>query len=126
MTRQELEIRRLKAVPEIEAGAKQSELAKRYGVTRTTISRWKRALARGESLKATRAPGRPSRLTAAQVAEVRMLFYAGPKTPGARWTHRTFTAALRTKLKIKYSEDHVGRIMHQLGLTAIRHHEARV
>jgi len=125
MTRAELEARRLDAIPGLQNGTAISELARRYEVTRTTVYRWKRALARGESLKASRTPGRPSRLSADQREKIRILFYAGPRDPTQRWTQRTFTAALQTKLKIEYSQDHVGRLMHQLGLTAIRRHEAR-
>lgn len=53
MTReQRIEARRLAAAEELKAGAKVSEVARRYGVGRVSVQRWKKKLRRGASLAA--------------------------------------------------------------------------
>ena len=72
-----------------------------------------------EALKKRRAPGRPSRLKAEQLAAVKELYLAGPRAAGfdsERWTTARFAAAIIARFGIKYDPDHAGRIMHRLGL----------
>ena len=66
LTRDEMESRRLLAAQDLQRGISQSQVARKFGVSRTTASRWDRALSgKGfEALRKRRAPGRPSRLTA--------------------------------------------------------------
>jgi len=123
VTRPELEARRLQAIPDLQNGTRMSQLAKQYQVSRTTIYRWQHKLEHGESLKATKAPGRPPKLAPSQKLLLKGIFRNGLKE--GRWTQKAFGTAIENATGIKYSKDHVGRIMHQLGLTAIRHHEAR-
>jgi transposase len=61
MTRAELEARRLAAVPDLQSPSMMflAEIAHKYGVSRMTITRWRRAVAEGRSLAATKSPGRP-------------------------------------------------------------------
>ena len=70
LTRDEMESRRLLAAQDLQRGLSQSQVARKFGVSRTTASRWHRTLSgRGvEFLRKRRAPGRPSRLTAEQLA----------------------------------------------------------
>ena len=69
LTRDEMESRRLMAAQDLQTGVSQSQVARKFGVSRTTASRWHRALnGKGvEALRKRRAPGRPSRLTAEQL-----------------------------------------------------------
>ena len=62
LTRDEMESRRLMAAQDLQTGLSQSQVARKFGVSRTTASRWRRALSgRGvESLRKRRASGRPS------------------------------------------------------------------
>src|SRR6266699_6949188 len=79
LTRDEMESRRLLAAQDLQTGLKQSTVARKFGVSRTTASRWHRAVnGRGvESLRKRRAPGRPSRLTAEQFQAVAGIYQAG-------------------------------------------------
>src|SRR5215510_13623426 len=95
LTRDEMESRRLLAAQDLQTGLSQSQVARKFGVSRTTASRWNRALSgKGvEALKKRRAPGRPSRLTADQQAGVIEVFKAGPRVAGFasdRWTTMRF------------------------------------
>src|SRR5689334_17802381 len=121
LTRDEMESRRLLAAQDLQTGLSQSKVARKFGVSRTTASRWHRALTgKGvEALRKRRAPGRPSRLTAEQLAGVAEIYQAGPRAAGFdtdKWTTMRFADAIFAKFGIRYDPDHVGRIMHRLGL----------
>jgi len=95
ITRDEMESRRLLAAQDLQTGLSQSHVARKFGVSRTTASRWNRSLSgKGiEALKKRRAPGRPSRLNADQLAAVKELYQAGPRIAGFdsdRWTTARF------------------------------------
>jgi transposase len=121
LTRDEMESRRLLAAQDLQNGLSQSQIARKFGVSRTTASRWHRALDRRgpESLRKRRATGRPSRLNLEQRQGVAELFRAGARAAGfadGKWTTARFAAAIAMRYAIRYDPDHVGRIMHQLGL----------
>ena len=132
LTRDEMESRRLMAAQDLQTGLSQSQVARKFGVSRTTASRWNRAL-KGtgvESLRKRRAPGRPSRLSADQLQGLREVYEAGPRAAGFdsdRWTTLKFAEAIFGRFAIRYDPDHVGRIMHKLGLRErMRTRRARV
>jgi len=81
LTRDEMESRRLMAASELQTGISQSQVARKFGVSRTTASRWNLALSGNgvEALKKRRAPGRPSRLTADQFKTLTEMYQAGPR-----------------------------------------------
>ncbi len=121
LTRDEMESRRLLAADDLQRGLSQSQVARKFGVSRTTASRWHRALSgRGvEALRKRRAPGRPSRLSAEQLRGVAEVYQAGPRAAGMetdRWTTARFAQAIYARFGVRYDPDHVGRIMHRLGL----------
>jgi transposase len=96
-------------------------VARKFGVSRTTASRWCRALnGKGvEGLRKRRAPGRPSRLTTDQLRGVAEVYQAGPRAAGFdtdAWTTARFADAIFARFGVRYDPDHVGRIMHRLGL----------
>jgi transposase len=116
-----MESRRLLAAQDLQTGLSQSHVARKYGVSRTTASRWNRAMSgKGvEALRKRRAPGRPSRLTADQLAIAVEIYQAGPGTAGfdtGRWTTARFADAIFARFGVRYDPDHAGRIMHRLGL----------
>ncbi len=121
LTRDEMESRRLLAAQDLQRGLSQSQVARKFGVSRTTASRWYRALnGRGlEALRKRRAPGRPSRLNTEQLATVAEIYRSGPRIAGFdndRWTTARFAEAIQARFSVRYDPDHVGRIMHRLGL----------
>jgi transposase len=121
LTRDEMESRRLLAAQDLQRGLSQSQVARKFGVSRTTASRWYRSLSgRGmESLRKRRAPGRPSRLTAKQLSDAAEVYRSGARAAGFesdRWTTSRFADAIFVSFGVRYDPDHVGRIMHRLGL----------
>ena len=119
--RDDMETRRLAAATDLLNGATQSQVARRYGVSRTTASRWHRSIVvKGvEALRKRRATGRPSRLTADQVDSIRNMYLEGALAYGFssdRWTTGKLAEAIERKFGIRYDQDHVGRLMHKFGL----------
>jgi transposase len=121
LTRDEMESRRLLAAQDLQTGLTQSQVARKFGVSRTTASRWYRTLSgKGvESLRKRRAPGRPCRLNSEQLKAVAEIYQAGPRAVGFnadRWTTARFAEAIFATFSVRYDPDHAGRIMHRLGL----------
>jgi len=121
LTREDMETRRLAAAKELLAGATQSQVARRYGVSRTTASRWHRSIVHKgfEVMRRRRATGRPSRLTADQVEGIRRMFFEGALAHGFandRWTTGRLAIVIEKQFGIRYDQDHVGRLMHKFGL----------
>ncbi|HWE51188.1 MAG TPA: helix-turn-helix domain-containing protein [Bryobacteraceae bacterium] len=116
-----METRRLAAARELLTGTTQSQVARRYGVSRTTASRWQRSIVQKgmDGLRKRRATGRPSRLTADQVDAIRQMYFEGASAHGFsrdRWTTGRLAEAIERKFGIRYDQDHVGRLMHKFGL----------
>ncbi len=116
-----METRRLAAARELLNGVTQSQVARRYGVSRTTASRWQRSIVQKgfDGLRKRRATGRPSRLTADQVEAIRQMYFEGAIAHGFsrdRWTTGRLAQAIERKFGIRYDQDHVGRLMHKFGL----------
>ena len=121
LTRDEMESRRLMAAEDLQSGLSQSQVARKFGVSRTTASRWHRALnGKGvEALRKRRAPGRPSRLNQEQLHGVADIYQSGPRAAGFdsdKWTTMRFAEAIYARFNVRYDPDHDGRIMHRLGL----------
>jgi putative transposase len=116
-----METRRLAAAKELLSGVTQSQVARRYGVSRTTASRWHRSIVHKgfEGLRRRRATGRPCRLTADQVEEIRRMYTSGARAFGfssERWTTAKLAEAIERRFGIRYDQDHVGRLLHKFGL----------
>src|ERR1043165_4911086 len=121
LTRDEMESRRLMAAQDLQEGLSQSQVARKFGVSRTTASRWHRALSgRGvEALRKRRAPGRPCRLTVEQMARVVEIYHEGASNhgfPNDRWTTARLATVIQLKFGVRYDPDHVGRLMHKFCL----------
>jgi transposase len=121
LTREDMETRRLAAARDLLNGATQSQVARRYGVSRTTASRWHRSIAHQgfEGMRRRRATGRPCRLRPDQVEAIRQMYCDGARAHGFdhdRWTTARLATAIERQFGIRYDQDHVGRLMHKFGL----------
>jgi transposase len=121
LTRDDMETRRLAAARELLSGLTQSQVARRFGVSRTTASRWQRSIVvKGvDGMRKRRATGRPSRLTADQVEAIRIIYCEGAQAHGFstdRWTTGKLAVVIERRFGIRYDQDHVGRLMHKFGL----------
>jgi len=121
LNRDEMEMRRLEAVQDLQRGLTQSNVARKFGVSRTTASRWNRALQQkgADSLRKRRATGRPSRLSREQLQLIPDIFAQGASLHGfadSRWTTARLATVIEARFGVHYDHDHVGRLMQKLGL----------
>lgn len=117
---EELEHRRLRALALLDEGLQPVEVARRIGVDRRSVRRWKAAARKHgrAGVQARVAPGRPSRLSAARKRLLEALLLKGPVASGFDtdlWTCPRVTELIRRRFGIDYHVDHVGRLLHELG-----------
>src|ERR1700685_3763929 len=110
LTREDMETRRLAAANDLLSGVTQSQVARRYGVSRTTASRWHRSIVHKgfEGMRRRRATGRPSRLTADQVDAIRKMYFEGAAAYGFandRWTTGRLAVAIARRFGVRYDQD---------------------
>ena len=120
----ELQRRRLRAGRLLKRGVVQAEVARRVGVSRTTVSVWNRELeANGLDGLRARPRGRPSGLSGAQRAELMSALVNGALAEGFAtdlWTLPRVGALIARRFGRTYSESQVWRILVKLGFSCQR------
>ena len=111
---------RLAAADQIEAGASDREVAKRFRVTRMSANRWRRALtAGGRTALMSRGPGGgPCKLTGAQVRELEAVLEAGPAAQGWEdqcWTLGRIAEVVRRRFGVTYTLAGLDLLLHRIG-----------
>jgi transposase len=112
---------RLAAADQIEAGASDREVAKRFRVTRMSANRWRRALAAGgRAALASKGPGGgPCKLSPAQVGELEAVLEAGPAAWGwdedQCWTLARIAQVVRRRFGVEYTLAGLDLLLHRIG-----------
>jgi len=117
-----LESRRLRAAQLLKRGLSQAEVARRVGVHRQSVSRWRKAEGRAGWKAAGRA-GRKPRLSPADLQRLERGLKQGPQTLGYAtqlWTARRVVELLERTCGVKYHAGYVGRILRRLGWSCQR------
>jgi len=100
------------AIKYFKGGYRQFQVYRLLGVSSMAVSRWHREWKSGSGLKSRKAPGRPRRMSPAQIETFRELCVngcVGFKTADvAELIYREFG--------ISYHFDHIGRLMRGLGI----------
>ena len=115
-------IRRM-AVQRVRAGEKPSVVIKRFGLRRTCIYPWSRAVRTHgvRALAAHKHPGRRPALTPQQKVRVRRWISGkDPRQYGfdfGRWTRKIVAALIQEKLGVTLGLTAIGRLLHGLGMT---------
>lgn len=117
---EELERRRLRALALLEEGLLPSEVARRVGVERRSVRRWKAAARKhGKAgVRARVASGRPPRLTTAHKRRLEALLIKGALARGFDtdlWSCPRVAELIKQRFGITYHVDHIGRLLHDLG-----------
>jgi transposase len=104
----------------LKEGLLPAEVARRVGVDRRSVRRWKAAARkRGvEGVRARPAPGRPTKLAAKDKRRLEALLLKGPLAAGfgtALWTCPRIAELIERRFGVQYHVDHVGRLLHDLG-----------
>src|SRR5207253_1048945 len=121
LTRAQMEERRLAAGRLLRAERlSEAEVARRMGVSRASVTRWKRRLERGGAagLRARRSSGRPPRLSEARWSELLGLLRGGAVAAGfdtERWTLRRVAAVIERAFGARCHFRPLGRALHARG-----------
>jgi transposase len=121
-----LEQLRIRAVRQVEQGAHPEDIAAALGMTRAAVYGWLAKYREGglEALKAKPVPGRPPRLSGAQLQRVYTLVVGNDprqlRFAFALWTRAMVRDLIRQELGVRLSEVSVGRLLRKLGLSPQR------
>lgn len=120
----ELQRRRLRGGRLLSRGVAQAEVARRVGVTRSTVSDWNELLHTGglDALK-RRPRGRPAGLDTAQRRELMRALTSGALAEGFAtdlWTLPRVTRLIERRFARAYSESHVWRVLVSLDFSCRR------
>lgn len=117
LSRDELERRRLLAAADLRGGMYQAEVARKYGVSRASVSRWTAALEDDgeEGLKRTFSPGFPSKLSDDQWQQLEEMLLKGPREFGYSsevWTGKRVARLVREKFGARYNPNYLIDVLH--------------
>jgi transposase len=121
-----LEQMRLRAVDAVASGVHPEDVAASLGMARGTVYGWLARYREGgkEALKARPMPGRPPKLTAAQMRRLyTMIVGADPRQyefEFALWTREMVRVLIRREFRVSLSAVSVGRLLRTLGLSPQR------
>jgi transposase len=120
-----LEQRRMRAARLLEKGYSQSEVARRVGAHRQSVSQWAAELQeKGRAgLKRAGRAGRKPRLDAIAIRKIEQGLKRGPEALGyttSLWTSARVAHLIETQCGVTYHPGHVWRILRQLGWSCQR------
>jgi len=121
-----LEQLRIRAVRQIEQGAHPNDVAQALGMTRAAVYAWLAKYREGglEALKAKPVPGRPPKLSGAQLQRLYTLVVGNDprqlRFAFALWTRAMVRELVRREFGVRLSEPSVGRLLRKLGLSPQR------
>ena len=121
-TAEELEARRRRAMDLLDQGWLVKDVAAALGVTRKSISEWKRAVAEGgrRALRPKPQHVPECRLSRPQQTKLKRLLRAGPRKAGFEtdlWTLPRVAELVEQQFGVSYHPSHLGRLLHQLGFS---------
>jgi len=122
---QALERRRLEAAALLAKGLSQSEVARRVGAHRQSVSQWAEALREQgrKGLKKAARAGRPAKLGAADRKRIERGLKRGPEALGygsSLWTSARVAHLIEQECGVRYATGHAWRILRQLGWSCQR------
>jgi transposase len=121
-----LEVLRIRAVEQVEAGAHPEDVAETLGLHRKTVYGWLAKYREGgkAALKAKPVPGRPSKLDGRQIARLYALIAGNDprqlQFDFALWTREMVRQVIRREFRVALSVVSVGRLLKKMGLSAQR------
>jgi len=124
LTSEQLEERRMKAIEMLreDKNLTQAEVASRVGVTKGAVAQWVAAYRAGgrKALKSRHRSGRPPKLERKVLKRLPRILLEGAEAHGFEtdvWTTSRIAKVIKQEFGVSYHPDHVGRLLHQLGLS---------
>lgn len=114
--------KRIRAGRLLLSGKRCADVAEAVGVARQTMYTWKALLDEGglDALRAVPEPGRPARLDAAQLAQLRAALLQSPTEHGFEtelWTLKRVAAVIHTLSGVRFGQTQGWRILGALGFS---------
>lgn len=113
--------RRKEGVKLLEAGEmRQVEISQHLGVSEAAVSQWKKKLLTEgpESLRASRATGRPPKLDDEAKQALVKILGAGALAAGyptEQWTQARVQRVIHREYSVNYHQNYISRLLHELG-----------
>ena len=122
LSRQELERRRLAAAEDLQAGMKQSDVARKYDVNPSSVSRWNKTLEEKgtKELRRKKARGASPKLSKGQQAALREILLQGAAAYGYDtdlWMLRRVAEVIRKEFGVSYNFRSLGDVLHRMGFS---------
>jgi transposase len=104
----------------LEQGYRTVDIARKLGVDRRSVRRWKAAYLRDgiEGIQARPAPGRPPKLDRKAKTRLEKALLKGAGAAGFPtdlWTCPRVAELIDARFGVRYHVDHIGRLLHSLG-----------
>ncbi|TQE48197.1 IS630 family transposase, partial [Leptospira borgpetersenii] len=117
-----LEKRRLKGIELLKQGHTCYRVGKELGVSKQSVMRWRERYEEEgiEGVKWNGQRGRPSKLTKSQKKALKRIILKGATSygyPNELWTTFRIAEIIRKEFKVKFHQDYVGILLHQLGFS---------
>jgi transposase len=115
-----MEARRMRAADLFAKGVPQADIGRELEVSHQTVSDWHEKWAVGgkQALKRTGQPGRPPKVSEADLSKVARALEKGPKAngfPTELWTLARVADVIEKVTGVKYHPGHVWRVLRQMG-----------
>ena len=125
LTRKQMEQRRLMAAKDLSIGMKQADVARKYGVNRSNISRWTKTLKKeGKSgLQMRKAKGAEPKLDLKQRGLLVEILVAGAKNYGFKtdlWTGKRVCKVIEKEFGASYHFKHIPKLLRGLDFRLIK------
>jgi len=120
MSREQLERRRLAAAEDLRRGVRQADVARKYGVSEASASRWARALRTGglEALRARKATGVHPKRDQEDLRRLPWALARGATAYGWStdlWTTKRVAEVIRREFGMAYAYNCMGHLLASLG-----------
>jgi transposase len=115
-----LERRRQRAIALLKRGLSLNEVARRVGVSFSSVFRWQQAVVRDGpgAVKAKPVPGRPRKLQEDECQQLLTLLLKGALAygfPNDLWTLKRVTGVIRKEFGVVYHPNHLWRLLRRVG-----------
>lgn len=122
LSRDEQERRRLLAAGDLRAGLTQAKVAKKYSVSRASVSRWNSSLKKGglKALRRTNPPGKRPALDLDQARKLERILLRGAQAYGYEadvWTLPRLAEVIKKEFGVRLDQSNVGKLLVRRGFS---------
>lgn len=117
-TTQQLTRRRQRALRLLHQGKSPPQVAQKVGTTTRSVRRWQQEASTDMPRAAERKPGRPARLSAAQLERLKQTLHEGARAQGYAeeyWTLARITKLIQDLFAVRYDPSAVWHLLQRIG-----------